>query len=50
MILQEGKKYATFPYSYTDQGWPRGTFRVEVSMFDENGERVDRKVDTFTVS
>lgn len=48
--LYENTRHATFPYEYAGGGWPKGTYRVEVSLHDEAGAQVDQRSDTFVVS
>ena len=39
---------ATFNYSASN-GWPAGTYKIEVTMLDENGAQKDQKTANFTV-
>ena len=42
--------YAAFNYSHAGEGWPKGTYRVEVRLLSLSGVEKDQKADTFVVS
>jgi hypothetical protein len=44
----ESSGTATFNYS-ANNGWPAGTYKIEVTMLDENGAQKDQKTANFTV-
>jgi hypothetical protein len=48
--VQGDTGYAAFNYFYSGDGWPKGTYRVEVSLVTASGEERDRKSATFNVS
>ena len=45
-----GSGTATFNFTPAADGWPKGKYKVEVMMLDENGEQKDQKSASFTVS
>jgi hypothetical protein len=45
-----GSGTATFTYSPPPAGWPKGKYKLEVVMLNENGEQKDQKTISFTVS
>lgn len=45
----ESSGTATFNYSVPGSGWPPGTYKIEVTLLNENGEQKDQKTETFTV-
>ena len=40
----------TFTFSSPADGWPKGKFKVEPMMLNENGEQKDQKSASFTVN
>jgi hypothetical protein len=49
-IDMPGSGSGTFTFTPTSVGWPNGSYKVEVSMLNEDGEQKDQKTETFTVS
>jgi hypothetical protein len=45
-----GSGTATFTFSPPPAGWPKGKYKVEVMMLNEDGEQKDQKSGSFTVS
>ena len=45
-----GSGTATFTFSPPTAGWPKGKYKVEVFMLNEDGEQKDQKSETFTIS
>ena len=45
-----GSGTATFTFSPPSAGWPKGKYKIEVFMLNENGEQKDQKTADFTVS
>ncbi|OLE55752.1 MAG: hypothetical protein AUG51_02140 [Acidobacteria bacterium 13_1_20CM_3_53_8] len=45
-----GSGTATFTFTPPPTGWPKGKYKVEVVMMDENGAQKDQKTANFTVS
>ena len=45
-----GSGTATFTFTPPPSGWPKGKYRLEVVMLNENGEQKDQKSASFTVS
>jgi hypothetical protein len=45
-----GSGKATFTYTPPPSGWPKGKYKLEVLMLNENGEQKDQKTVSFTVS
>jgi len=45
-----GSGAATFTFTPPAVGWPAGKYKLEITMTDDNGKRVDQKTATFTVS
>ena len=45
-----GSGTATFTFSPPSAGWPKGKYKVEVFLLNENGEQKDQKTADFTVS
>lgn len=45
-----GSTTATFTFSPPPSGWPKGKYKVEVVMLNENGEQKDQKSADFSVS
>jgi hypothetical protein len=45
-----GSSTGTFTFTPGPAGWPKGSYKVEVSLINEDGEQKDQKTDTFKVS
>jgi len=45
-----GSGQASFYFSPPPAGWPKGKYKMEVFMLNEDGEQKDQKSATFTVS
>lgn len=45
-----GSGTATFNFSPPQGGWPKGKYKVDVVMLDENGQQKDQKSASFNVS
>ena len=45
-----GSGTATYTFTPPPSGWPKGKFRVEVTLIDDSGAQKDQKTATFTVS
>ena len=45
-----GSGTATFTFSPPTAGWPKGKYKLEVLMLNENGEQKDEKAASFSVS
>ena len=45
-----GSGTATFTFSPPTAGWPKGKYKVEVFMLNEDGEQKDQKSESFTIS
>jgi len=45
-----GSGSATFTFSPPTAGWPKGKYKMEVLMLNENGEQKDQKTASFTVN
>ena len=45
-----GSATATFTFTPPPGGWPPGSYKVDVEMLNEGGEKKDEKSATFTVS
>lgn len=46
----EGSGTATFTFTPPPDGWPKGKYKIEVTMMDDSGAQKDQKSGTFTVS
>ncbi len=46
----ESSGTATFTFTPPPSGWPKGKFKVEVTLMDESGAQKDQKSATFSVS
>ena len=46
----EGSGTATYTFTPPPDGWPKGKYKIEVTLMDEKGEQKDQKSATFTVS
>lgn len=45
-----GSGTATFTFSPPTKGWPKGAYKIEVTMMNEGGEQKDEETANFTVS
>ena len=45
-----GSGTATYTFSPPPSGWPKGKYKVEVIMLNENGEQKDQKTANFSVN
>ncbi len=45
-----GSATATYTFTPPSAGWPKGKYKVEVFMLDENGEQKDQKSAGFSVN
>lgn len=45
-----GSGTATFTFTPPPSGWPKGKYKLEVVMLNENGEQKDQKTAEFSVS
>lgn len=45
-----GSGTVKFNFSAGESGWPKGTYKLEVTMMNEGGEQKDQKTVNFTVS
>lgn len=45
-----GSGTATYTFSPPPEGWPKGKYKMEVLMLNEDGEQKDQKAVSFTVS
>jgi hypothetical protein len=45
-----GSGTATYTFSPPASGWPKGKYKVEVFMLNENGEQKDQKTTNFSVN
>ena len=45
-----GSGTATYTFSPPPSGWPKGKYKVEVLMLNENGEQKDQKTANFSVN
>jgi hypothetical protein len=41
---------ATYSFTPPPSGWPKGKYRIEVTLLDDSGAQKDQKTATFTVS
>jgi hypothetical protein len=46
----DGSGTATYTFTPPPDGWPKGKWKLEVIMMDENGQQKDQKSASFTVS
>ena len=46
----DGSGSATYSFTPPPEGWPRGKYKIEVTLMDGSGARKDQKSATFTVS
>jgi hypothetical protein len=45
-----GSGTATFTFTPPPSGWPKGKYKLECSMLDDNGQQKDQKTAEFSVS
>ena len=45
-----GSGTATYTFTPTENGWPKGKYKVEVIMMNEEGEQKDQKAADFSVN
>jgi hypothetical protein len=45
-----GSGTATFTFSPPTAGWPKGKYKLDVMMLNEDGEQKDQKTASFTIS
>ena len=45
-----GSGFGTFTFTPPTAGWPGGSYKVEVSLLNEDGEQKDQKTETFSVT
>ena len=46
----DGSGTATYTFTPPPDGWPKGTYKIEVTLMDDSGQQKDQKSATFTVS
>ena len=46
----EGSGTATYSFTPPPEGWPKGKYKIEVTLTDDSGAQKDQKSATFTVS
>jgi len=46
----DGSGTATYTFTPPPSGWPKGKYKVEVTMMDDSGKQKDQKSATFSVS
>jgi hypothetical protein len=46
----EGSGTATYTFTPPPDGWPKGKYKLEVTLMDDSGAQKDQKTATFTVS
>lgn len=46
----EGSGTATYFFSPPPSGWPKGKYKIEVTLMDDSGQKKDEKTATFSVS
>ena len=46
----DGSGSATYSFTPPPEGWPKGKYKIEVTLMDGSGARKDQKSATFTVS
>ncbi len=44
-----GSATGNFTFTPNSNGWPAGSYKVEVTLLNEEGEQKDQKTETFTV-
>ena len=46
----DGSGTATYTFTPPPDGWPKGKFKIEVTLMDDSGAQKDQKSTSFTVS
>lgn len=46
----DGSGTATYTFTPPPDGWPKGKYKIEVTLMDDSGTQKDQKTATFTVS
>lgn len=46
----DGSGTATYTFTPPPSGWPKGKYKIEVTLMDDSGQQKDQKSATFTVS
>jgi hypothetical protein len=46
----DGSGTATYSFTPPPEGWPKGKYKIEVTLMDNSGAQKDQKSATFTVS
>lgn len=46
----EGSGTATYTFTPPPDGWPKGKYKIEVTLMDDSGAQKDQKSGTFSVS
>jgi hypothetical protein len=46
----EGSGTATYTFTPPPDGWPKGKYKIEVTLMDDSGAQKDQKTATFNVS
>ena len=46
----DGSGTATYTFTPPPDGWPKGKYKVEVTLMDDSGAQKDQKSATFTIS
>lgn len=46
----EGSGTATYTFTPPPSGWPKGKYKIEVTLMDDSGKQTDQKSGTFSVS
>ncbi|HEU5237909.1 MAG TPA: hypothetical protein VFU37_12300 [Pyrinomonadaceae bacterium] len=46
----DGSGTATYSFTPPPEGWPKGKYKIEVTLMDDSGAKKDQKSATFTVS
>jgi hypothetical protein len=45
-----GSAIGTFTFTPPSAGWPSGSYKVEVTLLNEDGEQKDQKTETFSIT
>jgi hypothetical protein len=46
----DGSGTATYTFTPPPDGWPKGKYKIEVTLMDDSGAQKDQKTSSFTVS
>jgi len=46
----DGSGTATYSFTPPPEGWPKGKYKIEVTLMDDSGAQKDQKSETFTAS